>query len=198
MYIITGLGNPGLRYKRTRHNLGFLFLDYICKRIDSTEKYVKGGCFYFKSVSLFGKKIILLKPDTYMNLSGDAVLSAIKYFNVSKSDFIICYDDLALPAGTIRIRQRGSDGGHNGLKNIIDCIGNDFLRIRFGIKTDILNNINTADYVLSQFNERELDLYIDAFEKGYDALKCVIADNSVEAAMQNFNKKTQEVCLREH
>jgi len=198
MYIITGLGNPGLRYKRTRHNLGFLFLDYISNRVDSTEKYTKEGCFYFKSVLLFGKETILLKPDTFMNLSGEAVLNAMEYFNVTKDNFIICYDDLALPAGTIRIRKKGSDGGHNGIKNIIDCIGSDFLRIRFGIKTDELNDVSTVNYVLSEFNEDELDLYIDSFEKGYDALKCVIADNSVESAMQNFNKKTQEVCLREH
>lgn len=198
MYIIAGLGNPGLRYSKTRHNLGFLFLEYICSRLDNFDPFIDKGKFLYKTVNLFEKDTILLKPETYMNLSGTAIFDALSFFNKTWQDLIICYDDFALPAGAIRIRAKGSDGGHNGIGNIIQCIDSKFIRLRFGIGTKEFENINTVDYVLGKITEKELDLYIDAFEMGYDALNYVIAENSIETAMRNYNKKTQEVCLREH
>jgi len=198
MYIIAGLGNPGLRYKNTRHNLGFLFLEYISNRLDDSTSFQKEGSFFYKPVNCFNKEIILLKPDTYMNLSGNAIAESMSFFHVSTSDLIVCYDDFALSAGSIRIREKGSDGGHNGIANIIETIGLEFVRIRFGISTEELKNINTVDYVLGHFSELEFDLHIDAFEKGYDALNYVIAENSVTAAMQNFNKKNAGGMFSEH
>jgi PTH1 family peptidyl-tRNA hydrolase len=173
MKVIVGLGNPGEKYKNTRHNAGFIFLDkLICHPFLSPV----GSCLEFHKEGKFealiaetnhkGEKIILVKPQTFMNLSGKAVARILNYYKAEKEDLIVVSDDIDLPIGTARIRQEGSSGGQKGLQNIIDSIGSDqFLRIRLGVKSiggdaDVTanpsNGFDATDFVLSVFPKREL------------------------------------------
>ncbi len=172
MKLIVGLGNPGKQYEGTRHNAGFYFLDQI---ICDDELMMDGECINFQKSDKFdsmiaetlykGEKLILVKPQTYMNLSGQAVQKIMSFYKMDISDLIVISDDKDLPLGTARIRHEGSSGGQKGLQNIIDLLGdNSFLRIRIGINAiggdadkpePIMNNIDTADFVLSKFNQRE-------------------------------------------
>lgn len=152
MKLIVGLGNPGLRYKKTRHNVGFMFVDSFLKAIKQKATMNKG----FKAeIALFNfgqEKMIVMKPHTYMNLSGEAVYLVMKYYKIMPQDVLVVYDDLDLPEGKLRIRAGGSSGGHKGMANIIDLLKTDQIkRLRLGIGKD--EQIDTVDYVLGTFNE---------------------------------------------
>ena len=159
MKLVVGLGNPGGEYRKTRHNAGFIFLNsFLSKeRLSLDKKKFKGeyiDCVYSSD------KVIFLQPQTYMNLSGDCIIDFIKYFKIDIKDVLIIYDDLDLDVGKLRIRSRGSSGGHNGIKSIISRLGTqDFKRIRIGIGKD--NNIPVVDYVLSKFNDDEMKVLND-------------------------------------
>lgn len=172
MYLVVGLGNPGTEYARTRHNAGFLFLDYLyneCRGKDFTAR----KNYYYADIKIQNKKFKLIKPVTYMNLSGEAVKKALGDVKSSEKDFdtsknlIIVHDDVDLEPGQIRIKENGGDGGHNGIKDIIANLGTDnFIRIRIGVGRPGEKRVNTADHVLDNFTKEEWDfLWKDIFPR---------------------------------
>ena len=183
--LLVGLGNPGLRYRATRHNVGFDALDRILK--------VSGGRFGAATVEavsaeieLDGRALTLLKPLTFMNLSGRAVADACEARSLSRRDVLVCVDDVALPLGTLRLREAGSAGGHNGLASVIDCLGgNDVARLRIGIRPENLRG-DLADFVLSPFNDEELPVIDAAIDRVVAATRAVLADG-MSKAMSRFN-----------
>ena len=155
MKLIVGLGNPGKEYENTRHNVGFMVLDEIAKKyqISFSKNKFQG---LFGEISLNGEKIILLKPQKYMNLSGEVIRDFINFYKLSNKDLLIFHDDLDLTNGKIRIKQKGSSGGHNGLKDIEKNIGTqEYYRVKIGIAHN--KNIDTKDYVLGQFGKSDLE-----------------------------------------
>ncbi len=190
MNIIVGLGNPGLQYAFTRHNLGFLFLDYFCEKLDLGCKFKKKFDYYYDIITYCNQKIILVKPDTFMNLSGIAVKEVLNYYKVNEGSLIVCYDDKDLEVGDVKMKMGGGAGGHNGLKHIIGALGTDkFLRIRFGIKTDRLGQVPLASYVLEKFPEDEELKYQKAFEKGLKGLDILLCRGNLNEAMKFINTK---------
>lgn len=190
MVIIAGLGNPGRRYQHTRHNLGFLFLDYIGIRQKDNARFAPKLNFVWRRTDLFGEDVFLIKPTTYMNRSGFAIRDALDLFGAQSEDLLICYDDLDLPLGRIRIRNRGSAGGHKGIQSIITVLGSDeFLRFRFGIQTEERQQQETVDYVLGRISESEQEPVESAFEDAYNALHLMLTEKNIEKVMQNYNKR---------
>lgn len=185
-YIVVGLGNPDKKYESTRHNTGFMVVDYIAKKLNAkmaTDKF-SGLC---SSVIWNGKKILLLKPQTYMNLSGKSVLSAMSFYKVKPDNIILIFDDISLPVGKMRIRKKGSHGGQNGVKNIIALCGSDkFPRIKIGIGSKPNENWDLADWVLSKFSKTEMDSINEMSECAYEALEMIISDK-IDEAMNKFN-----------
>ena len=187
MKLIAGLGNPGREYFHTRHNAGFRALDVIAEKmgVDITEKKHKG--LLAKGIYA-GQKVLLLKPLTYMNLSGESLRAAMDYYRMEKEDIVLLYDDISLPPGQLRIRTKGSAGGHNGIKSVISHLGsNEFLRIKIGIG-EKPPRMDLADYVLSVFPSREEKVMEEAYENAASALSCLLSEG-VDAAMNQFNKK---------
>ena len=188
MFIIVGLGNPGKEYNNTRHNIGFAAIDLIAGRenIDVSEK--KHKALIGKGLT-GGQKVILAKPQTYMNLSGESVRQLIDYYKIDeKAELIVISDDISLDVGQIRIRKKGSAGGHNGLKNIIANLGHDtFVRIKIGVG-DKPKNYDLVDYVLGHFGKEDQELMEGACGRVYEAVKMIIAED-VDAAMNAFNQK---------
>lgn len=163
MKLIVGIGNPGKQYEKTRHNVGFMALDAIADHynVEFNESKFKS---LYTSIRVNNEKVILMKPQTYVNLSGSAVLSMMNYFNIDVKDIIVIYDDLALPTGKIRVRFKGSAGGHNGMINIIDYLKTkDFNRIRIGIGNNKV--IEQKDYVLGKFSKDDNKALSDTFKR---------------------------------
>lgn len=186
MKLIIGLGNPGKEYERTRHNTGFAVLDEISKtlNIEVNQKKFKSliGTGNFK-----GEKVLLMKPQTYMNLSGEALIAAINFYHIEIDNILVIYDDLDLPVGKLRLREEGSAGGQNGIKSIISHIHTQsFKRIRVGIDNN--KRIPTADYVLGKVTKDELDEYQNAVLKARDAAIASIT-NSFNDVMSIYNRK---------
>lgn len=151
MKLIIGLGNPGKKYQNTKHNIGFLCLDYFARKTNQTFKHDKK----FQGEIIKTSDYILLKPQTFMNLSGISVKSIIEYFNIDLEDILIIYDDLDLPLAKLRLRYQGSDGGHKGMRSIqSSLLTNDLKRVKFGIDKHL--HMETKDYVLSQFTKEEI------------------------------------------
>ena len=191
MRLIVGLGNPGKKYDHTRHNVGFDVLDVLYDRLEnaSPEKFVKGSA---QKGLLKGEKVMLLKPLTYMNLSGEALQEASAYYKIPPEDIIVICDDIDLPPGYLRIREKGGPGGHNGLKNIIDHLHTqDFVRIRLGIGDRADKRQDLADHVLGHFAEGEADAMEKAMEHAADAVECMITDG-ISIAMNRFNTKKEK------
>lgn len=190
VYIIVGLGNPGNDYKNTRHNIGFDVIDVIADKenIQVTEK--KHKALIGKGV-IAGQKVILAKPQTYMNLSGESVRSILDFYKVDETnELIVISDDISLMPGQIRIRKRGSAGGHNGLKNIILHLGHDsFARIRMGIGKKP-EGYDLADYVLGHFDKTERDIMDDAAKEAAAAIGMILTKGA-DAAMNHYNKKVK-------
>jgi PTH1 family peptidyl-tRNA hydrolase len=179
--VIFGLGNPGKEYARTRHNLGFMVLDALAHSFGA--RFRKRAAWHEAKVSIGGAVCALVKPTRFMNLSGEVVKD---YLALHPDEFIVTCDDLALPFGKLRIRTRGSDGGHNGLANIIYHLGQgNFPRVRMGIGA-VLEGMDGADYVLSEFIEEERRVLPDFVEAGKDALVMVV-EQGIAAAMNHFN-----------
>lgn len=186
--IIVGLGNPGKKYENTRHNAGFMFVDYVCMANKSTFKLKKEFEAEISEIYINGEKHILVKPITYMNNSGNAVYKVLNYFkkgnNIDINDLIVIYDDMDLPVGGLRIRKNGSSGGHNGMKSIISCIGSsEFKRIRIGIGHPQDNQI---DYVLGKFSKTEGNIIQDILEKSPNLIDDLI-NRGIEYIMNNYN-----------
>ena len=154
MKLIVGLGNPGKQYELTRHNVGFLCIDRIEDRYNLAFKFESSFNAMVATANICGEKCIFVKPQTYMNLSGEAVGKIIKYYKVDVQDLLVIYDDMDLPFGALRLREKGSAGGHNGIKNIIAHLSTqEFKRIRVGISGHA--NLDAKDYVLGRFSKDE-------------------------------------------
>lgn len=185
MKIIVGLGNPEKKYDGTRHNIGFSVIDRICEEyhIPLDMKKHKGLC--GKGV-LAGEKVVLVKPLTYMNLSGECVREVTDFYKVTPQDVIVIFDDISLPPGKIRIRPKGSAGGHNGIKSIIAHLNSEeFPRIKCGIG-DKPKGYDLADYVLSRFTKEELPDIEEGRQKALKACECMILQG-IDAAMNQYN-----------
>lgn len=168
MKLIVGLGNPGREYELTRHNIGFMAIDELAKRwnISLNEQKFKG---VFGAGFVNGEKVILLKPLTYMNLSGESIRPLMDYYKIDVEDFVVLYDDLDISVGKLRLRMKGSAGGHNGVKSTISHLGTqEFQRIRMGIDRP-KNGMKVVDYVLGRFTSEEIPDVVHSIEKAADA-----------------------------
>lgn len=185
MPLIVGLGNPGAEYDKTRHNIGFEIIDKLASDL-SLSLDGKGGPWLAGIGRHKGSKIVILKPTTFMNLSGQAVSKALRIFGFTANECMVITDDLNLPVGTLRIRKIGSDGGHNGLADIIERIGTqDFPRMRIGIGNDFPKG-RQADYVLSPFNDEQRLLVNDTIVRAAEA-SLTFTREGIDAAMNRYN-----------
>ena len=185
MYIIAGLGNPTKEYEKTRHNVGFEVIDVLADRLFTSvdEKKFKG---YYGKAVIGGEKVILLKPQTFMNLSGESVRAAADFYKVDPDQIIVVYDDVSLDVGQLRIRTKGSAGGHNGIKNIIAHLGTqEFPRIKVGVGNKP-PRMDLADYVLGRFPKEERGLMEDAFKEAAEAVEVLVKEGA-GIAMNRFN-----------
>ena len=191
MYIIVGLGNPGRDYTNTRHNIGFDVIDTLADVAGISVIEKKHKAIIGKGV-LDGQKVILVKPQTYMNLSGESVRDIIDYYKVDEEqELIVVSDDTSLDVGSIRIRKKGSAGGHNGLKNIIAHLGHDtFMRVKMGVG-EKPKGYDLADYVLGHFSSTERKLMDEAAKTAVEAIRMMMAGD-VDKAMNQFNRKSTQ------
>lgn len=184
-FLIVGLGNPGRQYENTRHNAGFITLDVIAEKAGARVDRLK-----FKGLCgegmLGGKKVLLLKPSTFMNLSGQSVQEAMAFYKLPPEKVLVIFDDISLEPGRLRIRRKGSDGGHNGIKNIIYLAGKDtFPRIKMGVGKKPNPNWDLADWVLSHFTEDELKALQDAAERAASAAELIV-QGKIDEAMNRY------------
>lgn len=188
MYLIAGLGNPGRKYERTKHNVGFDVIDYVTDRHRIPFSGIQFQAECGKGI-IAGQKVMLAEPLTYMNLSGEAVAALVNYYKLDpEEELIVIYDDISLDPGQIRVRKKGNAGGHNGIKNIIACLGTDkFKRIRVGIgaKPD---RWDLADYVLAPFTPENREKIEDAIKDAADALELILSGD-MDEAMNRYNHK---------
>ena len=188
MYLIAGLGNPTREYEKTRHNVGFSVIDVLADKynIDVSDRKHKALC--GKGV-IEGEKVLLVKPQTFMNLSGESIREIVDYYKVDDtSELIVISDDISLDVGQLRIRKKGSAGGHNGLKNIIKMLGHDtFIRVRMGVG-EKPKNYDLADYVLGHFPSEERTVMDEAAKTAAEAIRMILTE-SADAAMNHFNSK---------
>ena len=190
MKLIVGLGNPGIEYQFTPHNLGFLTIDRIANGLGVEIR--NRQCRALTARTTIGSEpVVLAKPETYMNLSGLSVRELAAEHQVEvKSDLIVIYDELDLPLGTIRIRQRGSSAGHNGMESILGALGSDeFLRVRLGIAPD-RKVVDSVKYVLTPFRKRQLKVVDEILEAGAQAVETIVKEGAA-AAMNRFNRKNE-------
>lgn len=188
MYIIVGLGNPGKQYEHTRHNVGFDTIDVLAERYRISVDAKKYKALYGKGL-IEGNKVILAKPQTYMNLSGESVRELIDFYKIDEAEeLIVIYDDISLEPGQLRLRAKGSAGGHNGIKNIIAHLGGqEFKRIKVGVG-EKPKGYDLADYVLSRFSKEERQRVDASLERAADAAVKIITDD-MASAMNEYNKK---------
>lgn len=185
-YILVGLGNPDKKYENTRHNAGFMAIDCIADKLNTTIDKAK-----FKSlcqtVTISDKKCLLLKPMTYMNLSGEAVLEALKFYKLDTSKLIVFYDDISLEPGFVRIRRKGSHGGHNGIRSIIDLTKkDDFKRVKIGVGKKPHPDYDLANWVLSKFTDNDLKNLQKVLENCFE-ISSFIVNDEIDKAMNKFN-----------
>lgn len=183
MFLIVGLGNPGREYEDTRHNIGFKVVDNIAKEynIEINRQKFKGT---YGEGFIDGEKVMILKPTTYMNLSGESVREVMDFYNLDNKDILVIYDDISLEVGTLRIREKGSAGGHNGIKSIIAHLGNDaFSRIKVGVGQP---DVNLIKYVLGKFTKGELTVLSEVIGATTKATSEIIKGD-VKIAMNKFN-----------
>lgn len=186
MFLIVGLGNPGKEYDGTRHNIGFEAIDYIADKYNIELNRIK-----FKGVFgegfINGKKVILLKPTTYMNLSGESIREVINFYKISNEEVIVIYDDISLEVGRLRIREKGSHGGHNGIKSIIANLGTDvFPRVKIGVGAP---KGNLVSHVLGKFSEDEVEILKETIKASNEAVSIMLQSNAKEAMnkLNGFN-----------
>ncbi len=181
-WLIVGLGNPGKEYEKTRHNCGFRAIDLLAQKLGCKIEKAKFQGLYGQA-NYGGTKLLLLKPMTYMNLSGQSVLQLSAYFNVPPQRIIVLFDDISLEPGRLRIRNEGSAGGHNGIKSIISQLGSqDFPRVKIGVGAKAHPQQDLADWVLSTFSAAEEKALTSALERAADATLCIVDHGWLEAA----------------
>ncbi len=188
MYLIAGLGNPDKKYENTRHNIGFRVVSALCDKYSVSLKLTK-----FKAKCAECKigthKVIVAQPQTYMNLSGESVLAIASFYKIPLEKIIIVYDDISLPLGRIRIRPKGSAGGHNGIKSIISCLSCEvFGRIKIGVGSPENPDYDLADFVLGKFSNDEQKTLSSAVDRAVEAVECVVKEN-IDKAMNMYNSK---------
>lgn len=190
MFVIVGLGNPTAQYEGTRHNAGFDVIDVLAEKYNISVDARKCRAFCGKGV-IAGQKVLLVKPQTYMNLNGESVGGIVNYYKIDpESDLLVIYDDISLDVGQLRIRKKGSAGGHNGIKSIIAHLGTTvFPRIKVGVG-EKPKNYDLADYVLGHFSKQERELMEEGYEHASDAVEQIV-QGEIEAAMNVFNKKVK-------
>ena len=185
MKLIVGLGNPGTRFEKTRHNVGFCVIDALMRKTGAvldTDKH-KG---IFGKIRINKEEVILLKPQTYMNLSGESVQEVAHYYRIDPEDIVVVYDDMDLPLGKLRLRKDGSGGRHNGMKSVVGMMGTTKIkRIRIGIDKNPL--FIQKDYVLSEFSAEEMEVMTKAYDRAADAL-IEFADHDFDYLMNKYNK----------
>lgn len=186
MFLIAGLGNPGRQYEKTRHNMGFDTIDELIDRYRIPQGGIAHKAMYGKGM-IAGEKVLAVKPLTYMNLSGEAIREYVNYYKMDpEKELIVIYDDIDLEPGQIRIRKKGSAGGHNGIKSIIAQIGTqNFYRIKVGVGAKP-KGWDLADYVLGRFSTEERELVDKAICDAADAVEMILKDG-IEAAMNHYN-----------
>lgn len=186
MYLIVGLGNPGIRYAATRHNIGFDVVTHFCDTYNVSLDIKKHKALSGKTL-IAGNKVLLSQPQTFMNLSGESVRELVDYYKVDPaSELIVIYDDISLPPGKLRIRPKGSAGGHNGIKNIIQCLGTDeFPRVKVGVG-EKPKGWDLADHVLSRFNKEDDQIIGDMLTVSRKACELIMTEG-VEASMNQYN-----------
>lgn len=200
MYIIAGLGNPGRKYENTRHNMGFIAVDLIAEKYDIKIDKIK-----FKALvgegRIGGQKVILIKPQTYMNLSGQSIMEIMNFYKEDIENLIVIYDDLDIPTGTIRVRKKGSAGTHNGMRNIVYLLADDgFPRIRVGIgpvakdgtqDKEKARNLDLVDYVIGGVSKSEKELLEDSLTRAAEAAASIVTDG-IDRAMNKYNIKAKK------
>lgn len=188
MFIIAGLGNPTLRYEGTRHNVGFEVIDTLADKYNIAVETRKSRALIGKGI-IAGQKVILVKPQTYMNLSGESIGALADYYKIDEEkELLVIYDDVSLDVGQLRIRRKGSAGGHNGIKNIIAHLGTDvFPRIKVGVG-EKPKGYDLADYVLGHFSGEDREIMQESYRKAADAVEMILKGD-LSGAMNTYNKK---------
>ena len=190
MYLIAGLGNPTREYEKTRHNVGFEAIDILADKAGTTVTEKKHKALYGKGY-IGGQKVILAKPQTYMNLSGESIREIADFYKIEPENIIILCDDINLSEGQLRIRLKGSAGGHNGLKNIISHLGTqESPRIRIGVG-EKPRGMDLADYVLGRFPKEQQAVMEEAYRDAAEAA-CMMIEDGADAAMNHYNRKNKE------
>ena len=187
-FIVVGLGNPGKEYERTRHNAGFMAIDYLSGRCGAKVDRAKFSALVGETV-IEGKRVLLMKPQTYMNSSGEAVGAAAKFYKIAPENVIVISDDVSLDVGRVRVRRKGSHGGQKGLKSIQECLGTeDYQRIKIGVGAKPHPDYDMAAWVLSTFEPKDIEAISENYPRIYDGL-CKMLEGDTEEAMQICNKK---------
>ena len=185
MKLIVGLGNPGKEYENTRHNIGFMMIDYIIQELNITKSSEKMGGKYFE-ININGEKVIFLKPQQYINLSGDVIIRFMNFYKIEKEDIFIIHDDLDLEVGKFKLREKGGSGGHNGLKNIESHLkSKEYNRMKIGISNN--KNIDTKDYVLGRLSKEEKEKLNEIIKSGPNIIKDYL-NLSFTNLMNKYNK----------
>lgn len=183
MYLVVGLGNPGDEYKNTRHNIGFEAIDIMAEMYNTSIERVKFKGVYGET-RIANEKVILLKPTTYMNLSGESVVQFANYYNIPNENIIILYDDISLEVGKMRIREKGSAGGHNGIKSLISCLSTEvFPRVKIGVGKP---EHDLVSHVLGKFKDEDMQKLKKVLEASTKAVENIIKEDA-KSAMNNFN-----------
>ena len=194
MIVIAGLGNPGKKYENTRHNMGFLTIDRIAEKNDIKVNKIKHRALVGDGF-ISGHKVLLVKPQTYMNLSGESLREVMNYDNVDIEDLIVIYDDFDIETGSLRIRKKGSAGSHNGMKSVIYQLKDDgFPRVRVGIGKS--GSLDWKDFVLGKVGGAESDAISQAISNAADAVECMISEG-IDIAMNKYNKKKKKTAEKE-
>lgn len=185
-YIVVGLGNPESKYERTRHNAGFMALDRLCQfyKVRTDKLKFKSLC---TVTQVEGKQVLFLRPSTYMNNSGEAVRDAMQFYKIPIENVLVMYDDISLDVGKIRIRRKGSDGGHNGIKSIIYLTGKDtFPRVKIGVGKKPHPDYDLAAWVLSKFTDQEVKTLDETFDHVLESVQMILS-GKIDQAMNKFN-----------
>ncbi len=184
MYIVVGLGNPGRKYQSTRHNIGFDFIDYLAAKHQIKLKKLKHKALIGEG-KIKGQRVLLVQPQTFMNLSGESVLSLVNFYKLPLTNLLIVYDDVDIGLGVLRLRKKGSAGTHNGMRNIISLLNSDqFPRLRIGVGND--SKMDLKNFVLSRYYKDEVEIMENAVKRAALAVETMIAEN-IDMAMNKYN-----------
>lgn len=184
--IVAGLGNPGAKYERTRHNIGFLAIDYIANKLSVKIDRAKFSAL-ISDVAIGSNRVLLMKPQTFMNSSGDAIGAAADYYKIPSDRIIVIHDEISFDPGIVRIRRQGSAGGHNGLKSIIAHVGEGFPRIKVGVGKKPSPDYDLVDFVLGNFPVSDLDKIKSRFDDIHSAVSLIL-DGKIDEAMNKYSK----------